>query len=77
MIRLRITEVNFTTKENWLFRLVDDEKNEYYIMNQLFYEAQNLKSPITKRELDQYDKGYIIKALIKQFDNKNVVIEIL
>ena len=51
-MRLRIIETNFTTKYNWLFKLFDENENDFYIMNQSFYESQNLKSPITKKELD-------------------------
>ena len=57
-MRLRITNTNFTTKHDWLFKLADENGNDFYVMNKVFYEKHNLKSPITKKELD-----YIIKVL--------------
>ncbi len=76
-MRLKISEVNFTSKFDWLFKLIDEKENNYYIMNELFYKVHNYKSPITKNELDYYDKGLWITALVKEIDQKKIVIEIL
>ena len=75
-MRLRIIETNFTTKYNWLFKLFDENENDYYIMNQSFYESQNLKSPITKKELDNYDRGQWITAVVRLIDDRRIVVEI-
>ncbi|MBP6588204.1 MAG: hypothetical protein KA208_09325 [Flavobacterium sp.] len=75
-MRLRIIETNFTTKYNWLFKLFDENENDFYIMNQSFYESQNLKSPITKKELDNYDRGQWITAVVRLIDDRRVVVEI-
>ena len=75
-MRLRIIETNFTTKYNWLFKLFDENENDFYIMNQSFYESQNLKSPITKKELDNYDRGQWITAVVRLLDDRRVVVEI-
>lgn len=75
-MRLRIIETNFTTKYNWLFKLFDEKENDFYIMNQSFYESQNLKSPITKKELDNYDRGQWITAVVRLIDDRRVVVEI-
>ncbi|MBP7470636.1 MAG: hypothetical protein KA782_06060 [Flavobacterium sp.] len=75
-MRLRIIETNFTTKYNWLFKLFDENENDFYIMNQSFYESQNLKSPITKKELDNYDRGQWITAVVRLIDDRRIVVEI-
>ncbi|WP_395050471.1 hypothetical protein [Flavobacterium sp.] len=75
-MRLRIIETNFTTKYNWLFKLFDENENDFYIMDQSFYESQNLKSPITKKELDNYDRGQWITAVVRLIDDRGIVVEI-
>lgn len=75
-MRLRITEVNFTTEHDWLFKLTDESGDAFYIMNESFYKKQNLKSPITKKELDYYDKGQWINVYVKEIDSKNIVVSI-
>ena len=75
-MRLRIIETNFTTKYNWLFKLFDENENDFYIMNQSFYESQNLKSPITKKELDNYDRGQCITAVVRLIDDRRNIVKI-
>jgi hypothetical protein len=73
-MRLRITDTNFTTRYDWLFRLVDESGNDFYIMNAAFYKKHNFKSPITKKELDTYDRGQWITATVEKIDGKGIVI---
>ncbi len=73
-MRLRIIETNFTTKYEWLFKLVDENDNNFYIMNDSFYEKHGFKSPITKRELDYYDKGQWITASVMQIEGREIVV---
>jgi hypothetical protein len=75
-MKLRIIETNFTTKYNWLFKLFDENENAFYIMDQSFYESHNLRSPITKKELDNYDRGQWITAVVQLIDNRGIVVEI-
>ena len=75
-MRLRITETNYTTKYDWLFKLNDEKAEEYYIMSEVFYKKHHLKSPITKHELDYFDKGIWVTATVKLIDAKNVVVEL-
>lgn len=75
-MRLRITDTNFTTKFNWLFKLSDENGNDFYIMNESFYKNHYLKSPITKKELDYLDRGQWITALVEFIDNQKIVVEI-
>ncbi len=72
-MRLRITKTNFTIRYDWLFELTNEEGDVFFIMNEIFYKMHNLKSPISKKELDYLDKGQWIKATVKQIDGINVV----
>jgi len=75
-MRLRITNTNFTTKHDWLFKLADENGNDFYVMNKVFYEKHNLKSPITKKELDYYSKEQWVNVSVGQIDGKGVVTSI-
>jgi hypothetical protein len=73
-MRLRIIDTNFTTKFDWLFKLADESGSNFYIMNEQFYKNHNLKSPITKKELDYYYIGQWITSPAKQIDGKFIVV---
>ena len=73
-MRLRITDTNFTTKFDWLFKLADEKGQDFYIMDESFYKQHNLKSPITRKELDYYDRGQWITASVKEIGGKNIVV---
>lgn len=73
-MRLKIIETNFTTKYEWIFSLVDENGNRFYIMNGEFYKNHNFKSPITKKELDTYDKGQWITAKVEKINGNGIVI---
>lgn len=73
-MRLKIIATNFTTKYDWVFKLTDQHEDDYYIMNEVFYKNHNYKSPITKKELDYYDKGQWITASVEQVDGKRIVV---
>ena len=75
-MRLRITDTNFLATQNWVFKLTDENVAEYYIMSDRFYANHDLKNPIGKKELDDYDKGQWINASVKEVDGLNVVVEI-
>lgn len=75
-MRLKITDTNFTAKYEWLFKLSDEDGNDFYIMNEAFYKNHGFKSPITKKELDYYDRGQWITAFVEQIDGKGIVISI-
>jgi hypothetical protein len=74
-MRLKIIATNFTTEHEWIFKLVDENNYIFYIMDDPFYKKHNLKSPITKKELDYYDKGQWINAYALEIENKNIVIK--
>ena len=75
-MRLKIVDINFTTKHDWLFKLVNENGNNFYIINESFYKNRNFKSPITKKELDYYDRGQWITASAEQIDGKGIVVSI-
>ncbi|MBC6990146.1 hypothetical protein [Hymenobacter sp. BT491] len=75
-MRLKITKTNFTNAFDWLFTLADESGNVFYIMEHLFYKKHNLINPITRKELDTYDKGQWITAFIKEIDGVKTVIRI-
>lgn len=75
-MRLRITDANFTTRHDWLYKLADENGNVFYIMNEAFYKKHQFKSPISKRELDYYDKGQWITASVEQIDGKGIVVSV-
>jgi hypothetical protein len=45
-------------------------------MNEAFYKNHNLKSPITKKELDYYDRGQWITASVEQIKGKGIVVSV-
>ena len=73
-MRIKITDVNFTKQHEWIFKLVNEFGDVYYIMNELFYKKHNLKTPITKRELDNYVRGQWINASVENIEDIKVVI---
>lgn len=73
-MRIKITDVNFTKQHEWIFKLVNEFGDVYYIMNELFYKKHNLKTPLTKRELDTYDRGQWINASVENIEDIKVVI---
>ena len=75
-MRLRITDTNFTTRHDWLFKLADENGNDFYIMNEAFYKNHNFKSKITKKELDYYDRGQWITASVEQIEGKGIVVSV-
>lgn len=73
-MRLRIIDTNFTTKFDWLFKLADESGSNFYIMTEQFYKNHNLESPITKKELDYYDRGQWISSTAKEINGKLIVV---
>lgn len=76
IMRLKIIDVNFTDGQDWIFKLQDEEGNHFFIMNYFFYKEHGLKSPVTKKELDSYDKGQWINVILKEVAGKIIVIDL-
>jgi len=77
-MKLTITECNFFANgKDWIFKLKDEDNSTFYILAHDFYKALNLKSPLNKNHLDNYNNGTVIRAEIKEFGGKKVVIAIL
>ena len=67
---------DFTNNIEWLFIISDEKENEYLIMNDSFYKKNNLKSPITKRELDSLDEDMIITFEFIKLNDIRLVTEL-
>ena len=70
---LTVTETNFTTKFDWLYKL-SDKRSDFYIMNDDFYKSHKMTSPITKRELDFLGRGSVLNCVVEEIDGKNIVV---
>lgn len=75
-MRLKITAVNFTTENDWIFKLTDENGGDFFIMNVVFYRKYNFKDPLEKRELDYFDKGQWINACVDLIEGKNIVVSL-
>ena len=75
-VRLKIVEINFTNQFDWLFTLVGDADERVFIMNDSFYKANGLTSPITVKELDYLDKGAWVNAVVEMVGKRLVVIRL-
>lgn len=75
-MRLKITDTNFTSHPKWLFKLVDEQGCDYYIMQNSFYEEYGLTTPVTKKHLDSLDKGSSIICEYKNVEGKRVIVNI-
>ncbi|MFZ4796241.1 MAG: hypothetical protein ACOYMA_02035 [Bacteroidia bacterium] len=73
-MRLKITDTNFTTKYDWLFKLADENGNDFFIMNTTFYEKHGFKSPVTKKELDSYDNEQWVNVIVEKIDGMGIVV---
>jgi hypothetical protein len=74
-MRLKVVDVNFTSRYDWLFMLKDQNSEVYYIMDESFYKKYNMKTPITKQYLDSLDKGQSINAITREINNRKIVIQ--
>jgi hypothetical protein len=72
-MNLRVSNVNFTNEFDWLFKLVDFEKNEFLIMNDYFYKRNNMKSPISRIHMDSLDIGQTINCNFKIINETKIV----
>ena len=74
-MRLKIKEVNFSSEENWIFKLSDGLLN-YYILDNNTYVAKGLKSPISKYELDFWDVGHSVICETVDIDGLRIVTKV-
>jgi translation elongation factor P/translation initiation factor 5A len=75
-MRLEVIDTNFLNDFDWLFKLRDEKGSYFYIMNKDFYKTHNIKSPITKNELDYLDKGFWLKCKVEEIDGRAIVVSI-
>jgi hypothetical protein len=72
-MRLKISEVNFTNKYRWIFKLTSPEGQLCYIMNDAFYKKHNRKSPLSRKQIEYLDKGQWISASVEKIEDLEVV----
>jgi len=75
-MKLQIIDTNFSNKSEWLFKLLDEQDEEYFIMQNEYYKRFKLKVPITKRELDGLFIGTYIEASTIIVEQKGIVLKI-
>jgi translation elongation factor P/translation initiation factor 5A len=75
-MKLQIIDTNFSNEAEWLFKLLDEQDEEYFIMQNEFYKRFKLSSPITKRELDSLFIGTRIEASTIIVEQKRIVLKI-
>ena len=56
-----------------MFKLKDEEGDNFYILNASYYREINLKSPITRNQLHCFYKGSVIEADVMEVDSKKIV----
>lgn len=67
---------DFTKNTNWLFVFTDNRSSEYFVMGSELYEKNNLKFPVTKRELDSLDTGMKVEFDFAVIEGQNIVTKI-
>lgn len=75
-MQLVITECNFTTQKDYLYKLKTQDNNIVYILDDTGYKDLGLKSPITRQHLDSYQEGFSIDAEVGCFNGKYIAIYI-
>ena len=75
-MRVKVTGVNFTTEEKWIFKFCDTSEVEYFAMNSKYYSDAQLPSPITKMKLDQMLIGMSVKIEFEPIGELNLVTSI-
>lgn len=73
---LTVTDTNFKPGKDWIFRLSDTMGEPVYIMDDDFYRAHGMESPLTHHHLDRYKKGTLVIAEAVFIDDRQVVISI-
>lgn len=77
MIKGEVKKVSdFLATSEWLFVIEYKQGTYYFIMPESFYKNYNLKTPITKRELDSLDIGMSISFLFEKLESKFVITQI-
>ena len=76
-MQFTVIDFNFAIDKNWIYMLNDAKGDTFYILNAESYKKLDLKTPITKKHLDYYDKGSVIVGAAKEFGGNKIIISIL
>lgn len=71
-MRLKIIQINFTTEDNWIYKL-SDGLTDYYVLDERTYRSKGLNSPINKHKLDYLDIGHSILCETIEIDGLKIV----
>lgn len=72
-----VTDVSdFTSDERWLFIIQDDYSVKYFVMDELFYRKNRMKSPVSKRELDSLFANMEIEFYFDRIEGLNIITRI-
>lgn len=74
---LKVLNVNFSTEFDWIFKLIDSEHNEYFVMDNNFYSNNGLKTPIKHNHLDTLDIGHSINSHFKTINTVKIITSFL
>lgn len=75
-MRVKVTEVNFTSDKSWIFKFIDSKKVEYIALDSNSYRALNINSPLNKMHLDSLDLNSSVIIEFTEHSGKNIVTKI-
>jgi hypothetical protein len=77
VIKLTITDINFSNDQDWLFKLKDKDDNVFYILNAECYRQADLKSPVNGKQLHYYYKCSEIAVEAMEYESRKIVTSVL
>ena len=76
-MRLRIVDVNYTTRFKWIYKLSNGIENDFYIMQGDFYEYYRLKNPVSRQSLDSLDIGQWLNCNVEIINGLKIIINFI
>lgn len=76
-MRLKIVDVNYTTKFKWMYKLSNGSEDDFYIMHEEFYEYYRLKDPVSRQRLDYLGIGQWLSCNVEVINGIKVVINFI
>ena len=67
---------NFLIDDDWLFIIEGTDKLKYFIMAEPFYKTNGLRTPVTKRELENLNENVQIDFTYINMMEKNIITKI-
>lgn len=76
-MRLKIVDINYTTKFKWMYKLSNGVEDDFYIMGGDFYEYYGLKDPVSRQRLEYLDVGHWLSCNVEVINGLKVVINFI